>query len=330
MKYKHFSIEEREKIQLLWWQKSSIRAIAKDLNRSPASVSRELNKNLSEEKKRYTPRLAHTRALAKRKCRGRKDRLKSEKIRQYVIKHLHLRWSPEQISNRLRIDLKENISHEAIYRFVYSRVSFGSNNTKPGLEDLRPYLRRRRRIRQPHGARKYQRVFAPKANSIDERPVIVNQRLRVGDWEGDTVESVNHRPGINTLVERKVGLVMISRLKSKKSFATTEVVRNRFNSIPLQFKQTLTLDNGAENSGWQNIEKQTGLKCYQAHPYCSGERGTNENTNGLIRDYFPKKTNFSMISDDEIQYVENQLNNRPRKRLNWLTPLEAWSVALQG
>jgi IS30 family transposase len=138
------------------------------------------------------------------------------------------------------------------------------------------------------------------------------------------------KPGVNTLVERKVGLVFISRLKDKTSRATTNAMIERFKYIPKKLKRTVTLDNGFENGDWKGIESQTGLKCYYAHPYHSWERGTNENTNGLIRDYFPKRTDFDLITDEEIQWVEYQLNSRPRKRLNWLTPLEAWSVALQG
>ena len=330
MRYKHFSIEEREKLQTLWWQRVSLRTIAKGLNRSVSSVSRELKRNFPQEHKVYTPRLAHERALVKRKCRGRKDRLKNETIRSYVVSHLKQKWSPEQISGRIKLDLNANISHEAIYQFIYSRVRNGSNLTKPGLEDLRPYLRRRRRIRLPHGARKCQRIFKTKGISIDERPIMVNERKRIGDWEGDSVESKNHKPGINTLVERKVGLVFISRLKNKTSSATTKAMTDRFRLVPENLKLTVTLDNGFENSDWKGIEKETGLKCYYAHPYHSWERGTNENTNGLIRDYFPKKTDFDLITDEEIQWVEYQLNNRPRKRLGWRTPLEVWSVALQG
>jgi transposase, IS30 family len=330
MKYKHFSIEEREKLQTLWWQRVSLRTIAKELNRSVSSISREMKRNFPLEHKVYTPRLAHERALTKRKCRGRKERLKNENIRSYVIEHLHLRWSPEQIAGRIRIDLKENISHEAIYQFIYNQVRSGSNLIKPGYEDLRLFLRRRRKIRLPHGARKCQRIFKSNGISIDERPEVVNQRKRIGDWEGDTVESCDHKPGINTLVERKIGLVFISKLKNKTGSATSKVIAERFKYIPKKLKQTITLDNGPENRDWQNIEKLTEVKCYYAHPYCSGERGTNENTNGLIRDYFPKKTNFDMISNKEIRYVEYQLNTRPRKRLGWITPLEAWSVALRG
>lgn len=325
MQYKHFTIEEREKLQTLWWQRLSVRAIAKEIGRSPASISRELRRNFPTEHKVYTPRLAHDRALAKRKCRGRKERLKNDIIRNYVFAHLRIRWSPEQISGRIKKDLAEKISPEAIYQYIYHTEI----NHRVIGEDFRIYLRRRRKRRLPHGARKCQRIFVFKGRSIEERPKVVDERKRVGDWEGDSVESVNHKPGVNTLVERKIGLVFITRLRDKTSRATTDVMKERFQTVPPRFKKTVTLDNGFENSDWQGIEKQTGLKCYHAHPYSAWERPSNENTNGLIRDYLPKRTDFDLITDEEIQWVEYQLNSRPRKRLNWLTPLEAWSVALQ-
>jgi len=158
--------------------------------------------------------------------------------------------------------------------------------------------------------------------------VVVNLRKRIGDWEGDSVESKDHKPGLNTLVERKTGLLMMTRLSGKTSSATVDAMADRFRKIPDGLKHTVTLDNGPENRDWQLIEEKTGLKCFFAHPYCSGERGTNENTNGLIRDYFPKKTDFDMISDEELRFVERELNSRPRKRLNGRTPLEAVSGAL--
>jgi IS30 family transposase len=330
MNYKHFSIEEREIIQTMRWEKRSLRDISRTLKRSPSSVSREVRKNFPKEHRVYTPRVAHARALEYRKHRGREERLKNERIRSYVVTHLKRRWSPEQISACIKLDLNESISHEAIYRYIYSRVGGGSNLTRTGLEDLRPCLRRRRRIRQPHGARKCHRIWKQRGHSIEERPKEVNTRKTVGHWEGDSVESLDHKPGLNTLVERKVGLVFITKLRSKSSAATVEAMASRFKEVPDGFKKTVTLDNGPENSDYQSITEETGLDCFFAHPYCSGERGTNENTNGLIRDYFPKKTDFSMISDDEIRYVEDELNSRPRKRLGWKTPLEAWSVALQG
>lgn len=331
MQYRHLTIEEREFIQRGLWQKKSVRSIAANLRRSPASVSREIQRNLPPERFLYTPRLAHERALKKRKSRGRQERLKNTEVREYVISHLKKRWSPEQIAGRIKLDFGETISHEAIYQFVYSQVyRNGWGELKPGKEDLRPYLRRRRKRRLKKGSRRCQRIFKPKGTSIADRPQVVAERSRIGDWEGDTVESRDHKPGINTLVERATGLVCITKLRDRTSKATTEAVYARLTKLPPGVRKTLTLDNGTENADWQGVEAQTGLKCYYANPYHSWERGTNENTNGLIRDYFPKKTDFTAIPDEDISFVEKELNTRPRKRLGYITPLEAMGVALGG
>ena len=306
--------------------------MAKVLNRSPSSVSRELKRNFPQEYQVYTPRVAQERALKKRKSRGRHHRLKNEAIRSYVVSHLKQSWSPEQISGRIKLDLPETISHEAIYQYVYAQVHRqGHGYLKPGAEDLRPYLRRKRKRRMAKGFRKAQRLSTRfDLPTINSRPAIVATRKRVGDWEGDTVESRDHKPGINTLVERKTGLVLITKLKAKNSQATLEAMKSRLAVLPAQVKHTVTLDNGAENRNWQGIETETGLHCFYANPYHSWERGTNENTNGLIREYFPKKTDFTTIPEEMIAAVEDKLNTRPRKRLNYLTPLEAFSVALAG
>lgn len=331
MKYQHFTIEEREKIQELLWQKISIRTIAKDLNRSPSSVSREIKKNKLSWNSHYAPRKAYERALEHRTHRGRKDRLKNDSIRQYVLAHLKRRWSPEQIAGAIKKEINEKISHEAIYQYIYAQIHRdGWGYLRPGKEDLRIYLRRKRKRRQKKGLRKSQRIIKPLGASIDLRPKIIEKRKRVGDWEGDSVESRDHKPGINTLVDRKSGYVFITKLNAKTSEATVNTVAARINTLPKTMRKTLTLDNGPENSDWQSLEAATGMRVYHAHPYHSWERGTNENTNGLIRDYFPKKTDFSMITDEEINYVEQELNTRPRKRLGFKTPLEVFSVALQG
>jgi len=322
MKFKHFSIEEREKLQLMHWGRSSIRKMAGELGRSPSSVSRELRRNFPPERKVYTSRMAHERALEKRKCRGRKDRLKNEKIRLYVTEHLKKRWSPEQISGRMKKENIGNISHEAIYQFIYAHISYG----KPKIgEDLRSYLRRARKLRQPNGARKH-RWLKPKGVSIELRPGVVSERKRIGDWESDTVESCSHKRGINTLVERKTGYLCMTKLQSRLARATSKAVQERLKNMP---RHTVTFDNGRENSDWGSVEKELEIQTFFAHPYCSGERGTNENTNGLIRQYFPKKTDFTQIPDELIQKVEYDLNTRPRKRLNWSSPLEVMSVAIE-
>lgn len=328
MNYTHFSVEERETIQRGLWEKRSIRWIARSIRRSPSSVAREVNRNFPPQHRRYTPRLAHERALTKRHSRGREERLKNKTTRDYVVAHLKERWSPEQIAGRMARDRIGRISPEAIYQFIYAQLSYGKPKT--GCEDLRPYLRRKRKRRVPHGARRCQRIISPRGASIDLRPEIVLKKQRLGDWEGDTVESCDHKPGVNTALERASGVVQITKLAGKTSADTVSALDRRFRALPVQAKHTLTLDNGPENSDWERLEATLGLRCFFAHPYHSWERGANENVNGLIRDYFPKKTDFTLISDADIAAVEYALNTRPRKRHNWKTPLEVWSVALQS
>jgi IS30 family transposase len=330
MKYKHLSIEEREKIQELHWQKKSLRFIARVIGRSVSSISREMNRNCPI-RRRYVPRKADERAQEKRKERGRKDRLKNKRIREYVIIHLKEGWSPEQIAGRMKLEKVGSISHEAIYQFVYHQIHRkGYGYTKLGCEDLRMFLRRKKKRRTHKGMRRCQRVLKHQGISIELRPKIVEEKKRIGDFEGDTVESVNHRPGVNTLLERKTGMFFVTKVKDKTSKATAEAVANRMKDIPTHLKHTLTTDNGFENCAWQEIQEVTGLKVFFAHPYSSHERGANENANGLLREYFPKKTDFSMIPSNVIEAVELRLNSRPRERLGWKTPLEVWSVALRG
>jgi transposase, IS30 family len=330
MQYKHLTIEERETIQELLREKHSIRAIARILCRPASCISREIKRNLPLERVVYTPRLAHARALEKRKSRGRIVRLKSEDIRMYVIEKLHLRWSPEQIAGRIKKDLGRSISHEAIYQFIYHQIHREGHGTiKMNCIDLRPCLRRSRKRRQPTSMRRSQRVLKPRGPSIDTRPSVVSQKKRFGDWEADSVISNIHTAGVNTLLERKSGYYLVTKLKDKTSAATVAAIASRMDTLPQSLKRTLTTDNGSEFSDWQAIER-LGLDPYFAHPYCSGERGANENTNGLLRDYFPKGTDFTLVSDAELSTVEYALNTRPRKRLGWRTPLEVIGVALRG
>jgi len=327
MKYRHFTIEEREQLQYMWWERKSVRVMAKALNRSPSSVFRELKRNFPLEHQVYTSRLANERALKKRKSRGRHDRLKNEAIRSYVSIQLKEGWSPEQIAGCIQRDIGQTISHEAIYQYIY--VGIGSNGLprSEAMEDLRPYLRRKRKRRVGKGFRATKRVRMLPGKLIDTRPAIVAKRVRVGDWETDTVVSCDHKPGINTLVDRKTGYVLITKLDANTSSSTASAITRRLEGLPVH---TITADNGPENQGWKVVETAVGCHWYFANPYHSWERGTNENTNGLIREYFPKKTDFTMISEEALAAVEYKLNTRPRKRLNYLTPLEAFSVALAG
>lgn len=332
MNYKHLNIEEREKIQSMMWEKRSIREIAKVIGRSPSSISREMKRNNPALRHVYRPRLAETRAQEKRKSRGRKLRLKSGFIRRYVICKLKAGLSPEQIAGRLSIEHpEESISHEAIYQFIYNQVHRkGRGELKPYHHDLRPYLKRRHKRRAQKGMRTVQRIFKPRGPSIDDRPKEIEKRKVVGHWEGDSMISRKSTVGLNTLVERKTGLVFITKISNSTARVTRETVVSRLSVLKGQFRKTLTVDNGHENFEYAEITKELNTRCFFAHPYHSWERGTNENTNGLIRWYFPKGTDFATISDESIKAVEDALNNRPRKRLGWKTPLEAFneSVAL--
>jgi IS30 family transposase len=175
--------------------------------------------------------------------------------------------------------------------------------------------------------RTVQRVLRPDGLSIEERPLIVEHRSRIGDWEGDSIESKDHAPGLNSLVDRKSGLLLLTKLSGKTALATRIVVAERLKGLPAR---TLTVDNGPENRTWQETEKESGVKVYFANPYHSWERGSNENTNGLVRRYFPKGTDFREVSDEEIARVEYALNTRPRKRHGFKTPLEIWNGAIGG
>jgi IS30 family transposase len=333
MNYKHLSIEEREKIQEMLWQKQSIRTIAKFLKRSPASISREITRSVPLHRI-YKPRVAHERALVKRTSRGRKLRLKSGFIRRYVIARLEEGFSPEQAAGRLHIDHPDlSLSHEAIYQYIYARVNKeGRGLVKKYWRDLRPYLKRRHKYRVKQGMRKSQRIFRPKGPCIDDRPKEVEERKVVGHWETDSMVSRKSSVGLNTIVERKTGLVFISKILNSTAVVTKDVVVKRLNVLPQYLRKTVTSDNGTENSLFDCVMTELGILWFFAHPYHSWERGTNENTNGLIRWYFPKGTDFATIPDETIKAVEDALNNRPRKRLGWKTPLEAFneSVALTG
>lgn len=334
MHYAHFSVAEREAIHYGLWEKKSVRSIARQIGRSPSSVSREIKRNLPPVHRVYTSRLAHDRAILKRSSRGRTERLKNVFTRSYVIEKLKAGFSPEQIAGRLPGDYPgQMISHEAIYQYIYAQFRREGYGRLLG-EDLRHYLKRRHKRRIPKGARRCKRISPPKKPSIEDRPEEVMRRRIPGHWESDSVESYLHRPGLNTLVERTTGLVCITRLKDKTSAATARAIIDRLMNVPEELRRSITFDNGSENWRFKDIQSAVGIDPFFAHAYCSWERGTNENTNGLIRWYFPKGTNFDTVTDEEIKSVEDALNDRPRKRLGWRTPREVFnkyaSVALQG
>lgn len=324
--YKQLSQAEREHIANLLSEGTSLGDIAKALGRNKSTVSRELVRNSAPERQRYTPCRAHARACDRKTTANTHERLKNDFIRQYVRDGLEKGWSPEQISGRIRIDHPGySINHEAIYQYIYHP----RNPKRLEMINLLRHAHKKRRNKSI--GRKERKTKIPNRIPIDARPKSVEHRRRYGHWEGDSLISRKSKAALNTLIERKSRLVLITKLPRKGAAETNKAIINRLKKLPVKGRQTLTLDNGTENAKHEHLSAKLGIKCYFAHPYSSWERGTNENTNGLIRWYLPKGTDFSKIAPELIARIEYLLNSRPRKCLGYKTPLEvvASSVALR-
>jgi IS30 family transposase len=326
MNYQHLTIEERETIQLMLWQKQSVRAIAKELDRSPSSISREINKSRRSDGRRfYIPRVAHERAIVNRSKRGERKMASNSRLHDYVIKHLKLGWSPEQIAAMAEEVADTKISYEAIYQYIYAQIHRnGYGYVRPGCEDLRQYLPRRKKRRVKKGQRASYRIEKGPLPSIDNRPQEAEKRKKAGHWEDDLIVSKASKFALKTINERTSGLVFIKKVKDKTIAESNRSVTKRLDVIPPEYRKTLTRDRGSENLGHIELEKGLGIQCYFAHAYHSWERGSNENLNGLIRRYLPKGTDFRSVSNEQIKHIEYLINSRPRKRLGWKTPYEVF------
>lgn len=327
-KYIHLSLLERDQITVMLHDKKSMGDIAKALGRSKGTISRELKRNSSPEYRLYLSHRAHGRAELRTQQANSHGRLKNERVVFYVTAMLKDGWSPELIAGRIKLDQPcLSISHEAIYQYIY-------HPDTGNRQELIQCLRRAHRKRRNKGiGRKVLKTKIPNRIPIDERPAAVEDRIQFGHWEGDSLVSSKSRAALNSLVERKSRLLMLTKLAAKTAEATYMAVTERLRGLPAIAIRTMTFDNGTENAMHQKITSDIGIKCFFAHPYSSWERGTNEHVNGLIRWYLPKGTDFSKIPDEHIAMIESLLNNRPRKCLGFKTPIEvAYShgVALRG
>ncbi len=315
--YKHLSQEEREIIANLLSGGSSLSDIAKAVSRDKSTISRELKRNSPPERRRYVPCRAHARSCERKTKANTHERLKNDLVRRYVKDGLDLGWSPEQISGRIQIDHPgQAINHEAIYQFIY-------HPQNPDRLEMIQLLRRGHKKRKNKGiGRKVRKTKIPNRIPIDARPKSVESRRHSGHWEGDSMISRSSKVALNTLVERKSRLVLITKLPRKGAVETNRAIIDRLKKLPAKDRQTLTLDNGTENAKHEQLSAQLGIKCSFAHPYASWERGTNENINGLIRWYLPKGTDFRKITPEQIARIEDLLNSRPRKCLGYKTPAE--------
>ena len=320
-KYKRLSLKERVIIETLLGENRSKSFIADKLKRSRSTVTREINKWVRNPGEKYNAELAHWYAEDDYLNKRNLDKIDTHKrLKFYVYKGLLMHWSPEQISGRIKKEYPNDpvmsISHEAIYMHIYSHRQARLNRK---LIALLPYHKTRRRKRKVSLKR---RIRIKDQVSIDQRPKHIETRLEIGHWEGDLMIGVRQNSAIGTLVERKARYTCIVKLQNRKSSTVRKNFVKVFNQFDSEFKKTLTYDNGIEMAQHKKLTKQTGIQVYFAHPYSSWERGTNENTNGLIRRYFPKGTNFNEITEKKLKEVEYRLNNRPRKVLDYKTPSE--------
>ena len=320
MNYKQLAREQRYQINVLQRAGHNQTAIATLIGCHKSTISRELRRNRG--RKGYRHYQADEMAYD-RQCEAYRSRIAWQTWQQ-VERLLRQDWSPQQINGRLKLEQQPTVSHEWIYLYVYADKRRGGTLHR----HLRSQKRQRRRL-----SGYIRRGQIPNRISIDKRPQIVARKSRFGDWEADTIVGARHKGGILSVVERKSKLTRLRKLSTKSA---AEMKDNMIALLaPLAVKvHTITVDNGKEFCEHQLIAAALQAHLYFAHPYSSWERGLNENTNGLIRQYFPKKYQFSRISDADLQRVEDLLNNRPRKTLGYRTPNEAsfkhQSVALRS
>ena len=310
-RYRQLTQEDRYHIYVLRQEGYSLNDIAVRIGVHKSTISREIKRNSGG--KGYRPIQAQNRADKRRKNASKFTKM-TPQLKKEINIHLQEGWSPEQIAGRFKRERKKAVSHEKIYQYIKE----DKNNGGVLFKNLR------------HSKKKYKKRFAQdrrgkiqNKNSIENRPAIVNERKRIGDFERDLVIGKNHKKGLLTIVDRVSKLTLMSLVNNKTSCevgnATISLLR------PLKaFTCTLTNDCGKEFSDHERVAKELGVPIYFCHPYSSYERGTNENTNGLIRQYFPKDYNFNSISEKKVTEVLEKLNNRPRKCLNFATPYEVF------
>ena len=326
--YTRLSSAEREEISRGLAAGHTLGQIAQHLNRSVSTVSRELSRL------RYTAqsyRATFAGEMAAKKKNHRKNiqprLLRHKVLRAYVIKHLRLFWSPEQIAARLKIaypnDMSMRASHETIYTYVYCLAR--GELKKELIATLKQQRISRERPRGKNGRAKHSPI--PDLTSIEERPAEVADRIIPGHWEGDLIIGKGGQSAIGTLVERTTRALILVPLKSKQADHVAKAFAYELRKLPEQMKLTLTYDRGSEMARHMLFTNATNMKVYFADPHSPWQRGTNENTNGLIRRYFPKGTDLG-VSRKEIKHVQDMLNGRPRRTLGYMTPYEAFSTLL--
>lgn len=320
--YWRLSSAEREEVSRGLAQGTGLSAIARRLGRAPSTVTREVRYNSGKSGYRAfsAGNRAHARAASRNQGKSRLTR--DDRLREYVMKKLRMRWSPREIVKRLAVEYPEDramrLSHEAIYRYIYV-LPRGTLKTTliTALRQARAYRRKRKSRNHEETRGKLVAML-----SIEERPHEVADRTMPGHWEGDLILGKHQRTALGTLVERTTRYTLLVPLKAKDATSVRNAYAKALRSLPREITKTLTYDQGKEMSEHKQFTIDTGITIYFAHPGSPWERGTNENTNGLLRQYFPKGTEFDKVSTREIKRVQRELNDRPRAVLHWQKPIE--------
>jgi IS30 family transposase len=313
MNYKQLTEEERYQIYGLLKAQYSQKEIAQIMMRSASTISREIRRNKGL--KGYRPKQAH-RLTEERRSQAYKHIKITGEVKSWIGRLLEDNLTPEQIAGRLDFEDRVALHHESIYRYIYQDKANGGQ--------LYQHL--------PRACKKYKKRYGSYDKrgqlvnrvSIDERPTIVDTKARIGDWEGDTVIGKGRKNAFVTLVERKTLFTVVRRIESKHADITADAIIDSVKGLKDKVL-TITFDNGKEFAQHERIGKQLAADIYFAHPYSSWERGANENTNGLLRRYFPKGTDFMTLTENEIAAAVEQLNHRPRKTLGFKTPYELFT-----
>jgi IS30 family transposase len=320
MSYHHLTLDERNVIFVMQIQGYRLAEIARCLGRHRSTLSREWRRNVNCDG-RYFSSDAQAWANSRRRAHLRRPKTGDSRLMTYVGERLRNRWSPEQIAGRLSqhapADLEgRSISHTTIYRWIWSDPERS--------QQLRPFLRiARKPRRKPYGQPSRQGQIAGK-RSIEERPKDTNERQRLGDWEGDTVVGKGRKGFVLTCVDRASRFLISRKVDVCAAEPVAQKLRQSLRRLPADKRRTLTLDNGREFARPIELARRLRLDVFFAHPYHSWERGTNENTNGLLRQYLPKGTDLSQVTSDQLRAYVRQLNHRPRKCLHYKTPFEVF------
>ena len=320
------TISEREKIERYLSFKMGSREIGRKLNRNHSVVSREVARN-TQGGQRYSATRAQART-DRESHKTNKRKLETDSVlHDYVIKRLKEDLSPEEIAGRLRnhppkLLRGKYINHESIYQYIY--------DGEGRYEHLYPCLRKAHKKRRRKFGRKQQQTSIPQRVSIGLRPEVINRRLRYGDWETDTMVFRKQKTAVSVQYERKAMLTRLHKVENRSAEATETAINDSVESLPAQAWKSITWDNGGEGVCHTKIRDGYDIKTYFCDTYASWQKGGVENLNGLIRQYLPKGIDISTITDEQIYQIQERLNNRPRKKLNYLTPNEVMSTALNN